>query len=175
MADRAGPLIELAFAIPRGKRVDWLVEKATELGVATLQPVSFTRSVVRGEGGADGKQDRWLGHCISAARQCELDFLPEIRPMLALPDYLAVCSTDLKLIGEVGEDAETLFDAVSSWRPGGTLSLLVGPEGDVTEEERSGCRERGFRPIHFGHTILRVETAAIALAAGIVAICDHLE
>jgi 16S rRNA (uracil1498-N3)-methyltransferase len=174
LAERAGPLIELAFAIPRGKRVDWLVEKATELGVGVLQPIGFTRSVVRGDGRAGGKQDRWLGHCISAARQCELDFLPELRPIQPLEEYLGGCSTDIKLMGEVSPDASTLFDAVSSWRPGGSIGLLIGPEGDLTGEERSQCHQNGFRPIHFGHTILRVETAAIALAAGVVAACDHL-
>ena len=173
LADRPDPLIELAFAIPRGKRIDWLVEKATELGVSVLQPIGCTRSVVRDEAGA--KQDRWRGHCIAAARQCELDFLPELRPIRSLADYLGDCSTDLKLMGEVGPDADTLFGALSTWQPGRTISLLIGPEGDLTEDERAAATRNGFSPIHFGHTILRVETAAIALSAGVVAACDYLQ
>lgn len=172
---RPGAVIELVFAIPKGKRVDWLVEKATELGVAVLQPITFERSVAGGKALSAAKRERWIAHCVSAARQCELDFLPELRDIQSLPDYLGACSADLRLVGEVGDGAEGLFEALSAWRPGGTISLLIGPEGDLTDGERASSVQGGFRPIHFGHTILRVETAAIALAAGVIAVCDHLD
>ena len=66
-AGRVGPTVHLAFAVPKGNRLDWLLEKATELGAASLQPVIFNRSVAGGEELGENKFQRWMGHCISAA------------------------------------------------------------------------------------------------------------
>ncbi|MHC4563242.1 MAG: RsmE family RNA methyltransferase [Planctomycetota bacterium] len=171
---RPDPVIELAFAIPKGKRVDWLLEKATELGTASLQPVAFERSVAGGEDLSANKWQRWLSHCISAARQCGLRFLPELRGPIALLDYLDGCSADFRLAGEVAQEAGSVYNALADWQAGQTIAILIGPEGDLTDAERSAAHERGFRPAHLGHTTLRVETAAMALSAAVVAICDHL-
>jgi 16S rRNA (uracil1498-N3)-methyltransferase len=172
---RPDPVIELVFAVPKGKRIDWLLEKGTELGAASLQPVVFERSVAGGEDLSAKKRQRWLSHCISAARQCGLRFLPELREPIALPDYLDDCSADCRLVGEVAQEAGSVYTALADWQAGQTIAILIGPEGDLTDAERSGAHERGFRPAHLGHTTLRVETAAMALSAAVVAICGHLE
>ena len=172
---RPEPVIELAFAAAKGKRVDWLLEKASELGVARLQPVVFARSVAGGMDLSPGKRRRWMSHCISAARQCGLNFLPDLRQPLAVGDYLAGCECAIRLVGEVAEVAQPLPAALADWSAGQTIAILVGPEGDLTDEERAAASHANFRPVHLGHTTLRVETAALALTAATVATCDHLD
>ncbi len=88
--DRAPPLIHLAFAVPKGKRLDWLLEKATELGAASLTPVLFERSV---SGMFPGRpptatRQRWLAHCVAAAKQSGLNWLPELRDPVPLEELL---------------------------------------------------------------------------------------
>lgn len=170
---RPDPMMELAFAVPRGKRVDMLLEKATELGAVRLQPIVFERSA----GGADlsqAKRDRWAGHCIAAAKQCGLNFLPELADPLTLADYLARCQCDHKLAGDLGPDSRTLSAALSNWSAGQDICVLVGPEGDISPAEWASVSEAGFTGVRLGQTTLRVETAAIALLAGVTAICDGM-
>ena len=171
---RPQPLIELAFAVPKGKRVDWLLEKASELGVATLQPIVFERSVAGGADVGESKRHRWMGHCISAARQCGLDFLPTLNEPMTLSAYLLACRADVRLLGEVDLTGRSMLEVLADWQPGWPISLLIGPEGDLTDQERTASHSAGFRDAHLGQTVLRVETAAVALTAAIVACCDHL-
>lgn len=171
---RPGRAVHLAFAVPKGKRLDWLLEKATELTAASLQPVIFQRSVAGGEELSDNKRARWLGHCIAAAKQCGLNFLPLIHEPLALPQYLAnlPAGPDLKLLGAPEADTPSLRGRLAGLAdsPAGGIRLLVGPEGGFTEEEIAAARTAGFLPARLGHTTLRVETAAIALLAGCLAL-----
>lgn len=173
MLPRREPVIELAFAAAKGKRVDWLLEKASELGVGRLQPVVFARSVAGRMDLSAGKRRRWLSHCISAARQCGLNFLPDLRQPLTVAHYLAGCDGAIRLVGEVAEAAHPLPAALADWSAGQTIAILVGPEGDLTDEERAAASRANFRPVHLGHTTLRVETAALALTAATLATCDH--
>jgi 16S rRNA (uracil1498-N3)-methyltransferase len=174
---RRGPTVHLAMAVPKGKRLDWLLEKATELGAASLRPVVFQRSVAGGEDLGPGKRPRWLGHCIAAAKQCGLNYLPRILDPLALTAYLAHASgvgragvPTLRILGDIGPDAVGLVDVVAKGPSGAEINVLVGPEGGLTGEERTAVVEAGFVPVRLGWTTLRIETAAIALLAAITAI-----
>lgn len=171
---RPAPLVELAFAVPRGERVDILLEKATELGAACLQPIVFERSVAGGEALSPAKRARWVGHCIAAAKQCRLDFLPELRDPCLLADYLAGCRCGRKLVGDIDRSAQPLATALGGWTPDETICLLVGSEGDISPDEWPAVRRGGFVGVRLGHAALRVETAAIALLAGVTAICDGM-
>ncbi|MCY2932488.1 MAG: RsmE family RNA methyltransferase [Planctomycetota bacterium] len=162
------PAVHLAFAVPKGKRLDWLLEKATELGAASLQGVLFQRSIAGGEELSDAKSRRWLDHCIAAARQCELDRLPELRPMIALADLLAAAPGALRLLGDPAPAAAGIFDALPATPPDDVV-ILVGPEGALTDEESARAVAAGFVPVRLGRTILRVETAAMALVAAAAA------
>ncbi len=160
---RPSPLVHLAFAVPKGKRLDWLLEKATELGAASLQPVIFERSVAGGDELSDNKRQRWLGHCVAAAKQSGLDYLPDIRPPVSLAEFLGgFCG--LGLFGDLGPEAETAGEAMSR-RGGRDVALLVGPEGGLGDSEREALLSAGLAGIRLGRTVLRVETAAIALLA----------
>ncbi len=164
---RPGTAVTVSFAVPKGKRLDWLLEKCTELGVAVLQPVRFERSVA-GEGNfGESKRQRWMTHCIQACKQSGGDFLPEIRDPLPLAEYLA------------GEDAAERLLGDPSGEPIGTnacpqtAALLIGPEGGLSDHERQSAIDAGFRPARLGHTVLRVETAAVAMLAAIRATESH--
>ena len=171
---RPAPLVELAFAVPRGKRVDFLLEKATELGAAVLQPVIFERSVAGGESLSAGKRDRWMSHCVSAAKQCGLNFLPELCDPLPLGEFVGGCASRHKLVGDVEETTQPLATALSDWSCEDSVCVLVGPEGDLSPAEWPVVRGSGFVGVHLGHTTLRVETAGIALLAGVTAVCDGI-
>lgn len=162
------PAVHLAFAVPKGKRLDWLLEKATELAAASLQAVVFQRSVAGGDELSHAKYQRWLDHCIAAARQCELDRLPEIRPMAALDALLAAAPGPLRLLGSPEPSARGLFEALPATPPE-DVQILVGPEGGLTDDESARAIGAGFIPVRVGRTILRVETAAMAMTAAVTA------
>ncbi len=167
---RPGPAVELAFAVPKGRRLDWLIEKATELGAAALQPVIFERSVA-GPAPSAGAPPRWRSTCIAAARQCRADFLPEIRAAAALTDYLAGATAAVRMLGDrAGEIGPA--DALADRPAGGDVAVLVGPEGGLTDAERKAAIEAGFVPVRLGRLILRTDTAAVALLAVVAAGAD---
>jgi 16S rRNA (uracil1498-N3)-methyltransferase len=85
---RPGPLVDLAFSLPKGKRLDWLLEKAAELGAAALLPVICRRSLAGQDELSDNKRHRWLAHCIAAAKQSGTNYLPDIDPPCELPVFL---------------------------------------------------------------------------------------
>ena len=162
-AQRPSPRVHLGFAVPKGKRLDWLLEKATELGAASLTPVVFHRSVAGGDELSAAKLSRWRGHCISAAKQCGLDFLPEVLPHQSLGEHLLERCDGPRLLGEAGPGAQPLTAALA----GGVdeLRLLVGPEGGLTEEEHRAAADAAWYAVRLGATTLRIETAAVALLA----------
>lgn len=163
---RPGPSIELAFAVPKGKRLDWLLTKATELGAAVLAPVAFARSVARPA--LTGKaRDRWRATCIAAAKQCGADFLPEIRPPEELGEYLQRGGPGL--FGEP-DAAKSIPAAWAELAGQDRVRILVGPEGGLTDAERTDVEAAGLIPVRLGGYVLRVETAALALLAAVRAI-----
>lgn len=164
-----GPAVHLAFAVPRAARMNWLLEKATELGAASLQPVVFARSTPGTASMSPAKRRRWTGHCIAAAKQCGLNFLPEIRPPAGLAEFLARGIDGPRLLGDTGEGAVSLYEALAGW-PGSQIALLGGAQGGLTETERRAAVDAGFAPVRIGRTTLRIETAAIAMLAATIAI-----
>jgi len=177
VATRPQPVIHLALAVPKGKRMDWLLEKATELAVGSLAPVSFDRSVVEPGELAGAKRERWLGHCAAAAKQCGLAWLPEIHESQPLKDFLArfAQAGQVGLAGSADAGAVSVRTALASAPsdPTGGICLLVGPEGGLTDAEYAAARDAGFVPARLGSTILRTETACIALIAAVTAITER--
>ena len=163
----AGMELHLAFAVPKGKRLDWLLEKATELGAASLQPLLCDRSVTGTDSLSANKRERWTAHCISAAKQCGLNSLPEIRQPIALP-ALAANPPGAMLFGDLAGEPIPLAAAVQ--QANGAITILVGPEGGFTDAECQTLRSTGATPVRLGQTVLRIETAAVALLAGCLAV-----
>ncbi len=170
----AGLKVKLAFAEPKGKRLDWLLEKATELAAAAIQPVIFERSVAGGESEkmSDSKRRRWLDHCISAAKQCGLDFLPELCEPVSLASLIAEAGPSPGIVGVCETRGLRLPEAIEQYTGGQSVTILVGPEGGMTESELAAAVDAGFKPVRLGATTLRIETAAIALLAATWAFCE---
>jgi len=172
---RPAPQVHLAFAVPKGKRLDWMLEKASELGVASLRPTVFERSVAAAESLSDAKRDRRLGHCIAAAKQSGLDFLPELHPPRKLETLLADAAGMFGLLGDTAGGAQALPAVLASGVGSGRSSILilVGPEGGLTDGERALAIAGGLQPVRLGGATLRVETAAIALVAVVTALWEQ--
>lgn len=156
-ADEPGPT--LVFAPIRRNRLDWLVEKAVELGVARLVPVLTARSVVRLE-----QVDRLRAIAVEAAEQCERLSVPSIAEPEPLERWLAHRpARPLLLADERGGG----IPIAAAWRAHSEAELLIGPEGGFTDEERGALVERaGAVATSLGPLILRAETAAlVGLAA----------
>ena len=160
--------IILGQAIPKGKNMDLIVQKAVEIGAAEIAPIISDRTVVQFDSeSAAQKHAKWQQNAIEAAKQCGQNWLPQVHGPRSLGDFFAASATfDLRLIGSLQPDArhlkEILADYSSEYRhlPESVL-ILIGPEGDFTPAELALARRHGCRPITLGPIILRVETAAI--------------
>lgn len=170
---RPRPLVHLAFAAPRPKRLDWLLEKAVELAAASLGAIVFERSVRGGQVLTDSKRRKWQARCVAAAKQSQLSVLPELCPTLALGEYLAIDRPpgDLCLLGDPARDAAPLADAFEGQHHPDAVHVLIGPEGGLSGREQSRVLTAGFLPVRLGATTLRTETAAVAILAAVTALC----
>ena len=160
--------ITLGQAIPKGKNMDLIVQKAVEIGAAEIAPILSDRTIVRlDEESAPSKQAKWQTVAIEAAKQCGQNWLPQVHTPQTLPQFFQDHRRfDLQLIGSLQSDAVHLkkilaeYSAEHGDRPASVL-MLVGPEGDFTPAELSLARSQGCRPITLGPIVLRVETASI--------------
>lgn len=161
--------ITLGQAIPKGKSMDLIVQKAVEIGAAEIAPILSDRTVVRlDEESAASKQAKWQIVAIEAAKQCGQNWLPQVHAPQTLAHFFQEHrGFDLQLIGSLQSDAMHLKKILAQFAaehegtwPTNVL-MLVGPEGDFTPAELSLARGRGCRPITLGPIVLRVETAAI--------------
>ncbi len=156
------PHLTIATAIPKGKRLQVLVEKCTELGAGALTFLQTERSVVTG-GAESEKRERWA---VEACKQCRRWRMPSISGTLTLEEFLAqsagMTSDALKLIAHPGGVS------LGSLQPSlikQNAVVLIGPEGGFTDEETERCQAQGYSLLSLGRTILRTETACIAVAA----------
>ena len=156
--------INLIIGISRGERMDYALQKAVELGVTGIQPVFSRRCMVKLHGKRlDRRTEHWQRIVISACEQAARCRLPDL---LFPRDYTAVLQTpplNLALLLD-HRSRKTLHELP---RPEGEVSLLIGPEGGLTEDERSLAHEQGFVGIRLGPRILRTETAPLAAIAAI--------
>jgi 16S rRNA (uracil1498-N3)-methyltransferase len=160
--------ITLGQAIPKGKNMDLIVQKAVEIGAAEIAPILSDRTIVRlDEESAASKQEKWQTVAIEAAKQCGQNWLPQVQTPQSLAQFFQEHRRfDLQLIGSLQTDAVHLkkilaeYSAEHGDRPASVL-MLVGPEGDFTPAELSLARGQGCRPITLGPIVLRVETASI--------------
>ncbi|MCK4658810.1 MAG: 16S rRNA (uracil(1498)-N(3))-methyltransferase, partial [Phycisphaerae bacterium] len=159
------PILDLYVAVPKGDRRHMLVEKCTELGVNTIQPLITERSVVKPDATA---VSRWHRYAVEACKQSRQAWLPQISPPVAFYRSIeARHPTALNLIASPHPDARPLADALRDSRPLTHLAVWVGPEGGFTVEEFQTACAAGLLPVSLGVAVLRIETAAIALAAAV--------
>ncbi|MBK9161340.1 MAG: 16S rRNA (uracil(1498)-N(3))-methyltransferase [Nitrosomonadales bacterium] len=162
VADRESPLkVMLAQAMSSSEKMDWVVQKATELGVSEIQPLNTERSVARLSAERIGKRmEHWNQVAISACEQCGRNVLPIIHAPLDIMAWLrqAQEASDTKFILLPQSEVSLHHQA----EPAGRVVLLIGAEGGFTEAESGSALQSGFTAVRLGGRVLRTETAAIA-------------
>lgn len=152
---------ELLQAISKGDRMDYTLQKSTELGVRRIVPFIAERSVVKLDTDrAEKRRQHWLGVVRSAAEQCGMNRVPEITSIGNLPDAMNLTQGSTKLL--LDPEAGTAIGEVTLEN---SVTLLIGPEGGLTENEIRQARDAGYQAVRIGPRILRTETAAIVAAA----------
>jgi len=154
--------VHLAVGMPANDRMDWLVEKATELGVASIQPLMTERSVLRLSGErADKKVAHWQSVAISACEQCGGNRVPMVHPMQTLAQWIKAGSAAGRqgLLLSLHEGSMVVRSLPAS---NSDTLLLSGPEGGLSSAEEDLVLAQGFTPVSLGPRVLRAETAALA-------------
>ena len=154
--------VHLALGMPANERMDWLVEKAAELGAASIQPLMSARTVLRLSGErADKKAAHWQAVAVAACEQCGRNRVPVVHGLATLADWL-------RSQAPAGGASRYLLSLADGARPlradesGAESLFLSGPEGGLTPQEEAAATEAGFRPVRLGPQILRAETAPLA-------------
>lgn len=156
--------VTLAQALPAADKMDWVVQKAVELGVVSIQPVAARRSVVKLSGPrAERRLAHWQGVAVAACEQCGRTRVPEVRPLLDLPHYLGLAAGEKTLRLTCVPGATVSLQQLPA--PATAVHLLIGPEGGFEEDELLAARAAGFQAIHLGPRVLRTETAGLAALA----------
>ena len=166
-ASSPSPVITLAQAIPKGKNMDLIVQKAVELGIASIQALITRHTIVHP---GEGKADKWRRTALEACKQCGQNVLPEIPEPLSFDRWLAAQPAavpgGLMLIASLAPGARPLRQVLREHPATTAATLLIGPEGDFTAQETTAALVAGFLPVSLGAIVLRVETATLfALSA----------
>jgi 16S rRNA (uracil1498-N3)-methyltransferase len=155
--------LTLAQGVSRGERMDLVVQKATELGATLIIPILAEHSVVRLTAQqADRRMNRWRAIAIAACEQCGRNRPPHIAPPLPLAEFLRGGATGTVRLTLSPTATLNLKDIA---RPVGQVTVLIGPEGGLSEEEQQAAFTAGFTAVRLGPRVLRTETAAIAALA----------
>ena len=158
--------IHLLAGITANERMDWLVEKATELGVASITPLLAERSVLKLKGErADKKLAHWQGVAVAAAEQCGRNRVPVVHAAMTLTDWLARPTAQAqRCVLSLAPGTRSLASAAGGAEP---LVVLSGPEGGLSPAEEALALSGGFVPVTLGSRVLRAETAPLAVLAAL--------
>ncbi len=164
--------IHLAVGMPANERMDWLVEKAAELGVASIQPLMTERSVLRLSGErAVKKQVHWQSVAVAACEQCGGNRVPVVHEVLTLTQWLKARTTHTSTANALGlllslrAESTSVRDAATT---AADVTFLSGPEGGLSAAEEEAALAAGFKPTTLGPRVLRAETAALAALAALL-------
>ncbi|MGB6222911.1 16S rRNA (uracil(1498)-N(3))-methyltransferase [Haloferula sp.] len=150
--------VVLAQAVIKGKAMDWLLQKAVELGVDEIQPLATRHAVVQP---GDGKEDKWQRAVLEACKQCGRSRVPRVLPITLIEDFFRNTQSHRRIIASLGPDAQPLRDHLSKTADLEKVIFLVGPEGDFSQEESRKAIDSGWLEANLGSRVLRSETAAV--------------
>jgi len=161
--------ITLAQAVPKGKNMDLVIQKAVELGASAIYPLLTERTIVRIEDVEDArkKQERWQSIAIEACKQCGQNWMPQVEMPQTMKEFLRhLPKVDLMLIASLQPDSRPIKEVLTgAQKKRGTLPesvlILIGPEGDFTLSETEQFCAAGALPVTLGPIVLRTETAAL--------------
>ncbi|HEX4782614.1 MAG TPA: 16S rRNA (uracil(1498)-N(3))-methyltransferase [Usitatibacter sp.] len=158
--------VGLVQGLPEADKMDWIIQKAVELGVAWIQPVVCDRSVVRLAGErAERREAHWRRVAVAACEQSGRNRIPDVRPTLGFQGWIGVPPTTPRWVLTPGAPA-----LAAQAPPQGAVELLVGPEGGFSEREQDLALSQGAEPVGLGPRVLRAETAPLAALAAIHAL-----
>jgi 16S rRNA (uracil1498-N3)-methyltransferase len=165
--------LTLAQALPEGAKMDWIIEKAVELGATAIQPLSAQRCVVRlSEERATKKSGHWNGIIVSAAEQCGRNRLPHLAELADFERWVTQPNLHRRLLL-----TPRATQSLSDWarhQPAQSVTLIIGPEGGLTEREEQQACEHGVLPLSIGARVLRTETAGLAALAALNAVWGEM-
>ncbi|TSD53854.1 16S rRNA (uracil(1498)-N(3))-methyltransferase [Variovorax sp. KBS0712] len=169
----AARAVHLAVGMPANERMDWLVEKATELGVTSIQPLATAHGVLRLSGErAEKKRAHWEAIAVAACEQCGRNRVPVIHPVQSFAGWLgsaaAADTTATRLILSLAEGTRAVTAVAAETPTTQPALVLSGPEGGLSAGEEQDAIARGFAPATLGARVLRAETAALAALVSLV-------
>jgi 16S rRNA (uracil1498-N3)-methyltransferase len=158
--------ITLAQALPEASKMDWIVEKAVELGATAIQPLAAQRCVVKlSNERATKKLSHWQGIIIAAAEQCGRNRLPHLGEVADFNGWIVQKNLHLRIL--LTPRAEQSLSNWARHHPPQAVALLIGPEGGFTEQEENAARAQGALTLSMGPRVLRTETAGLAALAAL--------
>lgn len=164
-AREAARAVHLVVGMPANERMDWLVEKATELGVASIQPLATAHGVLRLSGErAEKKRAHWEAIAVASCEQCGRNRVPVVHPVQSFAGWIdaqpAESTTAVRLVLSLADGTRAMHAVQMPDRHGALV--LSGPEGGLSSAEEQQAIARGFAPVSLGARVLRAETAALA-------------
>ncbi len=152
--------IHLGQGLSRGERMDWAIQKATELGVNAITPIISERCEVRlKDERTEKRMAHWRQVAISACEQCGRSSVPTINAPTLLADWLQGNAAELKMV------LHPVAEALTSHSPPSSLAFLIGPEGGLSDSEVAQAQANGFQAARLGPRVLRTETAPVVALA----------
>ena len=173
LAESHEPQVRLVLAqgLAKGEKMDFIIQKAVEMGAYSVIPVAMEHSVVRLDGAKAAKKvERWQKIAESAAKQSKRDIIPQVQPVQSMAEMLASGDCETKIIAYECEDRLSLKAALKAAEAAGgikELLLIIGPEGGISEGELELARQAGAVPVSLGRRILRAETAGLVAISAI--------
>ena len=158
-----GIKVTLVQSLVKEQKMDFIIQKATELGVSEIIPYEATRSVVKRNDKIDKKIVRWQSIAKEASEQSKRVIIPKINEVLSLDELIKLDSYDVKILCTVRENSKNIKNVLSNVKTNDTMLFVVGPEGGFTEKEEEIMINNGFITISLGSSVLRSETVALFL------------
>ena len=159
-------LITIGQAIPKKEKMDYIIEKATEMGARSIIPIETARSIVKiRPNGGKARLERWQRIALEAAKQSGNPTVPKVERISGFDEAIAKAGDyDLKILACLDREAEDIKSVLRAYKPESVI-LFVGPEGDFTKEEIGKAKAAGARLVNLGNTVLKSDTAALAMIA----------
>jgi 16S rRNA (uracil1498-N3)-methyltransferase len=159
--------LSLYISLLKGKKFDLVLQKATEIGVSRIIPVSAERSIPD-LSGKENKKIRWDKIVAEAFKQCMRKQIPVVEKLISFKEAVLDSSTAVKIIAHPDKSGKRIYEYLTSLNEKREISILIGPEGGFSDKELAFAKENGWDQVVFGFTSLRAETAAIVLPAIII-------
>jgi len=167
------PIVNIAQGLLQGKKMDFLVQKAAELGVGSILPFQSQHSTLRNP--SRNKINRWQKIAFEASKQCRRPYPMEIRPHTNLIDILASAADYSLKVVLWEQEKNNALTSLPDLHNMNSLLVIIGPEGGFATKEIEDCIDAGFIPVSMGNRILRAETAALSIMAILQFLAGNLE